>query len=83
MLLNAKKKFNKKVEIDSDDEEGVDDSLSAEEQAALLRLRTQEHIVEPGIAAPALVVIPHNHHGVEAMFKVMVYARTEELFFGV
>jgi len=37
--------------------------------------------LDPGVAPPKLPVIPHNHHGVEAMFKTMVYARTEEFFF--
>jgi len=44
-------------------------------------IRAQARI-EPGIAPPTAVSIPHNHHGVEAMFKVMVYSRTEDEFFG-
>jgi hypothetical protein len=81
VLANAKKKFNKKVEIDSDDEEGDDDALSAEELAALARLRIQARDEIPGTARLIPVEIPHNHHGVEALFKAMVYARTEDDFF--
>jgi len=86
--LNAKKKLaliNKK-KVDSEDEqerEQADLILDAQERAALARLRAeiQDHEPEPGVSKPVPIEYPHDHHGVEEMFRLIMYAPTEDLFF--
>jgi hypothetical protein len=96
ILLNAKKKFKYASDPDSDDEaewENLSDveeeignagvTLTASELAALDQLREDE--AEGTFLPPILKTnkppIKHDPHGVEALFKDMVYARTEDLFF--
>lgn len=81
VLLNAKRKRSKPVEVNSDDEEGLDDSLSAE-AASLRRLAQQERADNREEAPQPPPTIPHNHHGVEALFKAMVYADSVDRFWG-
>jgi len=82
--LNAKKKLSKRREVDSEDKqerEQADLALDAAERAALVRLCTKILDPEPGVVKLKPKTYPHNHHGVEEMFKVIMYMETEDLFF--
>lgn len=93
VLLNAKKKF-KRVEspdfLDEEAFEGDEDvgddggsaevaaRLNAEEATALARIRSLD---DPGVTTESRGPFPHDHNGVEALFKVMVYSETEDQFY--
>jgi len=91
VFLNAKKKWVKHTEPDSEDEEvfvDVDDAeedeeeVDAEEARALARIRREmQEAEEPGVVFATPAPLPHDRNGVEALFRVMVYADTEDSFF--
>lgn len=84
ILLNAKRKYQHGAEPDSDDEEeeeNVNEPVVLDRSDLVLLEREKNHNSATGEEPAVAPQLPSkDYHGVVAMFRVMLYAKTEADF---